>query len=61
MAGLVGSIKDLVVEHGEVERETKANRMRRGEVSLGNLGGSLVGVEGLVGGSLALVAKCELG
>lgn len=61
VAGLVGGVEDLVVEDGEVQGETKADGVGRGELGLGNLGGSLVGLEGLVGGVLAAVANGELG
>lgn len=61
MAGLIRSIEDLVVEHGEVERETEADGVRWGKVCLSNFGGSLVGVKGLIGGCLAFIAKREFG
>jgi len=61
MAGLVGRIEDLVIENGEVEGETKTDRVRGSKVGLGNLGSSLVGVERLVGGDLALLANSKLG
>lgn len=61
MASLVGSVQDLIVEHGEVEGKTKTDGVSGRKLGLGNLGGSLVGVEGLVGGILALVANGELG
>lgn len=41
MAGTVGRVEDLVVENGEVQSETKADRVGRGEVGLGNIGGVL--------------------
>ena len=61
VAGLVGGVQDLVVEDGEVERETKADGVRGRKLSLGNLGGSLVGVERLVGRLLAAITDGELG
>lgn len=61
MASLVGGVEDLVVENGEVQSKTQADRVGRGKVGLGNLGSVLVSLEGLVGGLLALVASCELG
>lgn len=61
MAGLVGGVQNLVVEDGEVQGETQANGVRRRQLGLSNLGGGLVGVEGLVGRVLALVANGELG
>jgi hypothetical protein len=61
MACLVRGIEDLVVENGEVQGETQADGVGRRKIGLGNLGGSLVGLEGLVGGVLAAVADGELG
>jgi hypothetical protein len=61
MAGLVGRIEDLVVENGEVEGKTKADRVRRSKVGLGNLGGSLVGLERLISRGLALITNSKLG
>ena len=61
MAGLIRGVEDLVVEDGEVEGKTKSNWVRWSQVSLRNLCGSLVGLERLVGRSLALVANSEFG
>ena len=61
VTSLVRRIEDLVVEDGEVEGETEAYRVGRCKVGSCNLGGSLVCLERLVGGSLALVAHGELG
>jgi hypothetical protein len=61
VAGLVGSVENLVVEDGEVQGEAETDGVGGGELGLGNLGGSLVGLEGLVGGVLAAVADGELG
>lgn len=41
VAGTVWRVEDLVVEDGEVQRETKTNGVGRGEISLGNIGGAL--------------------
>jgi hypothetical protein len=60
LAGLVRRVQDLVVEDREVQRETKADGVRRSQAVSSNFGGSLVGLERLVGGSLALVANSEL-
>jgi hypothetical protein len=60
VAGLVRSVEDLVVEDGEVQGEAETDRVGRRQVSLGNLGGSLVGLKGLVGRVLAAVAHGEL-
>ena len=61
MAGLVGSIENLVVEDGEVQGKTQADGVSGRQLGLGNLGRSLVGLQGLVGRVLALVAGGELG
>lgn len=61
VASLIGRVQDLVVEDREVEGETQADRVSRGQLGLSDLGGSLVGLEGLVGRVLAAVAKGELG
>ena len=42
MARTVGRVKNLVVEDGEVEGETKTDGVGRGEISLGNIGGVLI-------------------
>ena len=61
VASLVGGIEDLVVEDGEVKGKTQADGVRGRQLGLGNFGGSLVGLERLVGGVLALVANGKLG
>lgn len=61
MTGLIGGIQNLVIEDGEVKGKTQADRVGRRKLSLGNLGGSLVSFEGLVGGVLAAVTDGELG
>lgn len=61
VASLVGGVEDLIVEDGEVEGKTKADGVGGRQLSLGNLGGSLVSLEGLVGGVLAAVTNGELG
>lgn len=61
MASLIGRVENLVVEDGEIQREAKPDRMRRGEVRLGNLRGILVRLQGLVGRLLALIAGGKLG
>jgi len=60
MASLVGSIEDLVVEDREVEGKTQTDGVGGRQLGLGNLGGSLVGLERLVGRILATVADGEL-
>jgi hypothetical protein len=61
VAGLVRLVADLVVEDGEVQGKTQADRVGGRQLSLGNLGGGLVGLERLVGRVLATVANGELG
>jgi hypothetical protein len=61
VASLVRSVEDLVVEDREVEGETQADGVRGRQLGLGNLGGSLVRLERLVGGVLAAVADGKLG
>lgn len=61
VAGAVGAVEDLVVEHREVERQTQADGVRGGQLGDGNVRGGLVGLERLVGRVLALVASGELG
>jgi len=61
MAGLVGGVKDFVVEDGEVQCKAKANGVCWCEVGLSNIGSSLIGLKRFVCGGLALVAESELG
>lgn len=61
VASLVGGVEDLVVEDREVEGKPKTDGVRGRKLSLRNLGGSLVGIERLVGRVLAGVANGELG
>ena len=61
VARLIRRVEDLVVEHGEVQSETKADRVGRGQLGCGNLARGLVGLERLVGRVLALVARSEFG
>ena len=60
VAGLVGSVQDLVVENGEVEGQTQADGVSGRQLSLGDLGGGLIRVERLVGRLLAAVTDSEL-
>ena len=60
VASLVWRVKDLVVEDGEVQGKAKTDWVGWSKVALGNLGGGLVSLKGLVGGLLALVANGEL-
>ena len=61
VASAVGRVQDLVVEHREVEGETETNGVSGGELGNGDVRSSLVSLERLVGGVLALVAGSELG
>ena len=61
MASLVGRVEDLVVEDGKVQCETEADGVGGSKVRGGHICGSLVGLEGLVSGRLALVTNGELG
>lgn len=59
MASLVGRVENLIVEDGEVQGKTKSDGMSRSEISLSNLGGSLVSFKRLVGGLLSLIGSGE--
>lgn len=61
VASLIRGVQDFVVEDGEVEGESETNGVGRGKVSGGDLGGSLVGLQRVVGSTLAAVANGELG
>lgn len=61
VASLIRCIQNLVVEDGEVKGKTQADRVGGRKLSLGNLGGSLVSLERLVGRVLAAVANGEFG
>jgi hypothetical protein len=61
LASLVRRVEDLVVEYGEVQCQTETNGVSGGKVGGSDFGGSLVGLERLVGRSLALVTDGELG
>jgi len=61
VARLIWRVENLVVEHREVKRKTKTDRVGWGKVGLSNFGSSLVCLQRLVCGSLALVTYGELG
>ena len=61
VASAVGAVQDLVVEDREVEGKTQADGVGGGQLGDGNVRSSLVSLERLVGGVLALVASGELG
>lgn len=60
MASLIRGVQDLVVEDREVQSKTEADWVGWCEVGLGNLRGSLVGLEGLIGRLLTLVSNGKL-
>jgi hypothetical protein len=60
VTSLIGRVKNLIVEDGEVECETKANGVRGCKIGGCNFGGSLVSLQRLVCGDLALLAKRKL-
>lgn len=60
VACLVRSVQNFVVEHREVQGKTQADGVGGRQLGLGNLSGSLVRLEGLVGRILALVTDREL-
>ena len=60
MACTVGGIENFVVEDGEVKCETETDGVCWGELGDSDVGRGLVGLEGLVGGRLSLVASGEL-
>jgi hypothetical protein len=41
VAGAVGRVQDLIVEDGEVEGQTQADRVGGGQLGLGDIGGAL--------------------
>ena len=59
MARLVGRVQDLVVEDGEVQGKTEADRVCWGKVSLSDFGGILVCLKRLVCGALSLFGDSE--
>ena len=61
LAGLVGRVEDLVVEHGEVESKAETDWMRGCEIGGGDFGSGLVRFKRLVCGLLALVGHGKLG
>lgn len=61
VASLIGGVQDFVVEDREVKGKAETDGVGRGKVGGGDLGGSLVGLQGEVGSTLATVANGELG
>ena len=61
LAGLIWRVEDLVVEYREVEGQAETDWVCGCELGGSDLGCSLVGLERLVGGVLALVGGGELG
>lgn len=58
---MVRRVENLVVEHREIEGETKTDWVGRSKVSAGNFGGRLVSLKRFVGRDLTLVALGEFG
>merc|ERR1712226_790007 len=61
LAGLIGILEHFVLKDGVVEDEAKADRVRDGQVLLGNLLCGFVRLPGTLGGLALLVALAELG
>ena len=61
MTCAVGAIQNFIIEDGEVECKSEADRVRRWKIRRGDLRGALVGVEGGRGGGLPGIALLELG
>jgi hypothetical protein len=59
LASLVRSIEDLIIEDRKVEGQAETDGVCWGKIGVGDLGGSLVCLERLVGRGLALVANGE--
>ena len=60
VASLIWGVEDLVVEDGEVQGEAKTDWVGWSKIALGNLGGGLVSLKGLIGRLLTLVPDGEL-
>lgn len=61
MASLVRRVEDLVVKDREVKSQSETDGVGRSKLRLSDLGGVLVGLERLIGSTLATVANGELG
>ena len=61
LASLLGRVEDLIVEDGEVERQTQADGMRGLHLGLSDLEGFLVGLLRVVQHSCPLVTNSHLG
>lgn len=61
LASFVRSIENLIVEHAEVERESKTDGVSGGKLDSSNGRGSLVGFKRSIRGHSTLVTRCELG
>lgn len=57
----VRAVQDLVVEDGEVERQAEPDGVSGRQLGHGDVTGSLIRHQGVLGGVLAVVARCELG
>jgi hypothetical protein len=61
MTGLVGRVKDFIVEDREVKSKSEANWMGWCEVRLCDFGGGFVSLERCIGRKLASLSNGELG
>lgn len=60
VASLIRGVQDFIIKHGKVERQSEADGVGWGKVSLRDFGCIFVGLQRFVGGFLALVAEGEL-
>ena len=61
MASLVWGVENLIVEDGEVQGETKTDRVGGSEVGSRNFGSSFICFQRLICRYLALITKSKLG
>ena len=61
LASLLGRVEDLVVEDGEVERQTEADRMRWLHLGLSNLKGFLISLLRIFENGCSSVTHSHLG
>ena len=61
LAGLVGGVEDLVVEDGEVERQTEADGMRRLHLGFRNFKGLLISLLRIVQHGCSAVSYSNFG
>lgn len=61
MTSLIRGVQDFVVKYGEIQGQSETDGVGWGKVSLRDFSCVLVGLQGLIGGLLALVTESELG